>query len=91
MRGPKNPKLRRVLKNRHLAKKIFIYVKAPVHINSHTKFQLEFSKFQFCNGQNAQEGQLHHCDKFRWNRSNQGRDIDIFSIFPDGGRRHVGF
>ena len=27
-------------KKHHLAEKIFIYVKAPMHINSHTKFQL---------------------------------------------------
>ena len=31
-------------------------VKAPMHINSHTKFQLGFSKFQFFNGQSGQEG-----------------------------------
>jgi len=39
-----------------LLSQVFIYVKAPMHINSHTKFQLVFSKFQFLNGQNGQEG-----------------------------------
>jgi len=43
-----------------LLSQVFIYVKAPMHINSHTKFQLGFSKFQFFNGQNGQEGELHH-------------------------------
>ena len=32
-----------VLWKRHVAEKIFIYVKAPMHINSHTKFQLPLS------------------------------------------------
>jgi len=32
-----------VLYKLHLAEKIFIYVKAPMHINSHTKFQLPLS------------------------------------------------
>jgi len=39
-----------------LLSQVFIYVKAPMHINSHTKFQLGFSQFQFFNGQNGQEG-----------------------------------
>jgi len=39
-----------------LLSQVFIYVKAPIHINSHTKFQLGFSKFQFFNGQNGQKG-----------------------------------
>ena len=29
--------------------------------------------------------------KFHRNRSNRGRDIEIFSIFQDGGRCHLGF
>jgi len=58
-----------VLYNRRLAEKIFIYVKAPMHINSHIKFQLKFSKFQFFNGQNG------HYAKFCRNRSNRGRDM----------------
>ena len=91
MRGPKNPKLRRVLKNRHLAKKIFIYVKAPVHINSHTKFQLGFSKFQFFNRQNGQEGATASlCQILSKSLEPRPRYGD-FSIFQDGGRRHLGF
>ena len=39
-----------------LLSQVFIYVEAPMHINSYTKFQLEFSKFQFFNGQNGQKG-----------------------------------
>ena len=39
-----------------LLSQVFIYVKAPMHINSHTKFQLGFSKFQFFNGQNGHAG-----------------------------------
>ena len=40
-----------------LLSQLFIYVKAyPMHINSHTKFQLEFSKFQFFNGHYGQAG-----------------------------------
>jgi len=39
-----------------LLSQVFIYVKATIHINSDTKFQLGFSKFQFFNGQNGQEG-----------------------------------
>ena len=35
-----------------LLSQVFIYVKAPMHINS----QLGFEKFQFSNGQNGQAG-----------------------------------
>jgi len=38
-----------------LLSQVFIYVKAPMHINLHTK--LGFSKFQFFNGQNGQAGE----------------------------------
>jgi len=34
---------------------------------------------------------LHHCAKFRRNRSNRNRYIVIFRFFKDGGRRHLGF
>ena len=34
---------------------------------------------------------LHHCAKFRWNRSNRNRYIVIFWFFKDGGRRHLEF
>jgi len=36
-----------------LLSQVFIYVKAPMHINS----QLGFSKFQIFNGRKSQEGQ----------------------------------
>ena len=42
--------------SRHLVEKMFIYVKAPTRINSHTKFQLGFSKFLFLNRQNLHKG-----------------------------------
>jgi len=62
-----------------------------MHINSHTKFQLGFSKFQFFNGQNRQEGGTallcHILSKSLqpWPRYHD------FSIFQYGGRRHLGF
>jgi len=34
---------------------------------------------------------LHQHTKFYKNRSNRYRDIAIFVIFKDGGRRHFGF
>jgi len=69
----------------------FIYVKAPLHINSHTKFQLGFSKFQFCNGQNGQEGGTASlCQILLKSLQLRPRYRD-FSIFQDGGCRHVGF
>ena len=34
---------------------------------------------------------LHHCTKFRKDRSNRCGDIAIFVIFQDGDRRHLGF
>ena len=62
-----------------------------MHINSRTKFQLGFSKFQFFNDQNGQEGgtaspcQILSTSLQPWPRY---RDL---SIFQDGGRRHLGF
>jgi len=62
-----------------------------MHINSRTKFQLGFSKFQFFNDQNCQEGgtaspcQILSTSLQPWPRY---RDL---SIFQDGGRRHLGF
>jgi len=44
-----------VLQKRHLAEKIFIYVKTPMHINSPDKFQLGFSKFQIFKGRSCQQ------------------------------------
>ena len=34
---------------------------------------------------------MHHRANLRQNRLNRGRDMAIFSIFQDGGRRHLGF
>ena len=39
-----------------LLSQVFIYVKAHMHINLHTKFQLGFLKFQIFNGRKGQEG-----------------------------------
>jgi len=61
---------------------LFIYVKAPMHINSHTKFQLEFSKFQFSTVRTVKRVELHHYAKFCRNRSNRGRDIRQVNIMP---------
>ena len=65
-----------------LLSQVFISVKAPTgtHINSHTKFQLGFSKFQFFNGQNGQEVELHHYAKFCRNHFNRGRNMAIFKM-----------
>jgi len=70
-----------MLQKRQLGEKIFISVKAPMHINSHTKFQLEFSKFLLFNSQNGQEGGTHHYAKFCRNRSNRIWDVVIFRFF----------
>ena len=61
---------------------LFIYVKAPMHINLHTKFQLEFSKFQFLTVRTVKRVELHHYAKFCRNRSNRGRDIRQVNIMP---------
>ena len=39
-----------------LLSQVFICVKAAMHINSHTKFQLGFLQFQIFNGGKGQEG-----------------------------------
>ena len=41
-----------------LLSQVFIYVKAPMHINLHTKFQFGFSKFQIVNDWKGQEGRI---------------------------------
>ena len=64
-----------------LLSQVFIYVKAHMHINSRTKFQLGFSKFQFFNGQNGQAGGTASLCQILRNRSNRGRDMAIFRIF----------
>jgi len=62
-----------------------------MHINSHTKFQLGFSKFQFFNGQNGQEvGTASLCQILSISLQPWPRYRD-FSIFQDGVRRHLGF
>jgi len=67
-----------------LLSQVFIYVKAPVHINS----QLGFSKFQFFNGQAGGTASLCQISS----KSLQPRPkYGDFSISQDGGRRHVGF
>jgi len=67
-----------------LLSQVFIYVKAPMHINSHTKFQLGFSKFQFSTVRTANRVKLHHYAKLCRNRSNRSLDIARY-------RRHVRF
>jgi len=70
-----------------LLSQVFIYVKAPMHINS----QLGFSKFQFFNGQNGQAGRTASLCQIL-SKSLQPRPrYNDFSISQDGGRRHVGF
>jgi len=51
---------------------------SPMHINSHTKFQLGFSKFQFSTVRTVKRVELHHYAKFRRNRLNCSRDMVIF-------------
>ena len=72
-----------------LLSQVFISVKAPTgtHINSHTKFQLGYSKFQFFNGQNGQEGGTASLCQIL-SKSLQPRPK--YGDFQDGGRRHVG-
>jgi len=62
-----------------------------MHINSHTKFQLGFSKFKFLNGQNGQESQTASpCQISLKSLEPQPRYGD-FSIIQDGGHRLLGF
>ena len=51
MSGSQNLRLRRGVVKAPPSGENFIYVKGPMHINSHTEFQLGFSKFPFLNGQ----------------------------------------
>jgi len=44
-------------------------------------------KFYILTIQTVKKDELRHCAKFCQNRSNRG----YFSIFQDGGRRHLGF
>ena len=52
---------------------------------------LGFVKFEFFNGRAVKGPILHQLSKFRKDRSNRCRDVAIFVIFQDGGRRHLGF
>ena len=52
---------------------------------------LGFVKFKFLTVGAVKRPILHQCTKFRKDRSNRRRDIVIFMIFQDGGRRHLGF
>ena len=68
-----------------LLSQVFIYVKAPMHINS----QLGFSKF--FNGQKGQAGGTASLCQI-WLKSLQPRPkYGDFSISQDGAPRHVGF
>jgi len=61
---------------------IIIIINAPMHINSHTKFQLGFSKFLFFNGQNGQDGGTASlCQILSKSLQTRGRDIAIFRFF----------
>jgi len=60
-----------------LLSQVFIYVKASMHINSHTKFQIGFSKFQFSTVRTVKRVELPNHAKFCRNRSNRGRDMAI--------------
>jgi len=62
-----------------------------MHINSHTKFQLGFSKFQFFNGQNGQKGGTASLCQILSKLLQPWPRCRDFLIFQDGGRRHVGF
>jgi len=46
---------------------------------------------KFVTDQTVTRAELRPRAKFRWNRWNCGRDMAIFSIFQNGGGRHVGF
>ena len=54
---------------------------SAMHINSDTKFQLGFSKFQFSTVRTVKRVELHHCAKFCRNHFNRGQDIAIFRYF----------
>ena len=57
-----------------LLSQVFIYIKAPMHINS----QLGFSKFEkFLTFGTVKRVELRNHAKFCRNRSNRGRDIVI--------------
>ena len=51
---------------------------------------LDLQNFKFVTIGTVKRFEMHHRVKLRQNRLNRGRDI-TFSIFQDGGRRHLGF
>ena len=66
-----------------LLSQVFIYVKAPMHINLHTKFQLgalDFENFNFSTVRTVKRVKLHHCAKFCRNRKNSARDIHPYGV-----------
>jgi len=52
---------------------------------------LGFVKFEFLTALEVKASILHQRTKFRKDRSNRYGDIEIFVIFQDGDRRHLGF
>ena len=62
---------------------------SPMHINSHTKFQLGFFKISIFNSQNCQEdGTASLCQILSKSLQPRPRYGD-FAIFQDGGRRYI--
>jgi len=62
-----------------------------MHINSHTKFQLGFSKFIFFNGQYGQDGGTASLCQILLKSLQPWSRYRDFSIFQDGSRRRLGF
>ena len=82
MMCPKNQRLRHGIVKAPTSGENFLVC----HINSHTKSHLGFSKFQFANGQNGQEGQTASlCQLLPRSK------VVFFRFFQNGGRRHLGF
>ena len=52
---------------------------------------VDFLNLKFLTVVLLKRAELHGRAKFAQNRSKYGRDMAIFSIFQDGGRRHLGF
>jgi len=52
---------------------------------------LDFQKFEILTVDSLWGASLRHRAKFHQNRSNRYRDIAIFVIFQDGGRRYLGY
>ena len=52
---------------------------------------LDFRNFKFLTVGAVKRVEMLQHAKFCQNRLNRGRDMAFFSIFQDGGRRHLGF